>query len=280
MMIFVYGTLLKGMQRENVLARSEFHGPALLEAGLFDLGAFPGIKEGCGEVIGEMYRIDEETLTLLDTIEGYEPDQPENSLYLRRTARVRRLADGEPVEVMTYFYNHPVREEDAIPHGDYRRYLLEQQSSSQWVVAYGSNMCSARLEARVGKVDRAMAGHLEGYRLVFNKQACHGDSCYANAVWSSTHHRCPAVAWKLTTDQVEQLDHYEGAPRHYLRVTLPFRKNDGETRIVQVYLAHPDWIGHPQDPEPEYLAHIRRGYREHGFDDQVLYEYEEAAYDE
>ena len=71
MLLFVYGTLLKGMEREFVLSDSQYLGPAVFQAQLFDLGDYPGIKVGRGLVIGELYEINRVTLDLLDKLEGY-----------------------------------------------------------------------------------------------------------------------------------------------------------------------------------------------------------------
>ena len=50
--IFVYGTLLKGLERESVLTNSGYMGPAMIQAELFDLGYYPGTKEGKGRKTG------------------------------------------------------------------------------------------------------------------------------------------------------------------------------------------------------------------------------------
>ncbi len=48
--IFVYGTLLKGLERNTALASSKCLGPALIKARLFDIGSYSGIAEG-GEYV-------------------------------------------------------------------------------------------------------------------------------------------------------------------------------------------------------------------------------------
>ncbi|HHS83578.1 MAG TPA: gamma-glutamylcyclotransferase [Gammaproteobacteria bacterium] len=265
MMIFVYGTLLKGMSREPVLERCRYHGPAMIEGELYDLGAYPGVLPGDGNVIGELYEVDDATLHTLDRIEGYEPAHPEASLYLRETVTARRFSDGESVEARSYIYNHPIDPARRIRHGDYRRHLLERESESQWIVAYGSNMSSKRVEKRVGPVSGCITGHLDGYRLVFNKCACTGTATYANIRWCGEPHACPAVAWKLTPAQIADLDCCEGTPHHYLRIGLPFHDSDGKRHIVQAYIAHPDQLT-GMEPEPWYVELIHNGYREHGFD--------------
>jgi len=46
---FVYGTLLKGLKRDRVLSQSVFLGCGMIKGELYDLGCFPGLKEGAGK---------------------------------------------------------------------------------------------------------------------------------------------------------------------------------------------------------------------------------------
>ncbi|MDM8541276.1 gamma-glutamylcyclotransferase family protein [Desulfococcaceae bacterium HSG9] len=144
------------------------------------------------------------------------------------------------------------------------------RSDKQWVMAYGSNMNSARLVQRIGQPDALRKGYVEGFRLVFNKKAQKTQTAYANIAFSGDNVKCPAVAYRITSHQLNLLDQYEGTPDHYLRISLPFRAIDGNNTIVQAYIAHPDQLVEEQKPEPEYLEHIQKGYEEYGFDFDYL----------
>lgn len=123
MIIFVYGTLLKGLERCYILDRSEFIGAAVAgSVQLYDLGAYPGIKCGDGAVIGELYDVDDITLETLDMIEGFDSNNINNSLYLR--SEIRIIAPSITIPVYSYFYNLPVDESSLIEDGDYRKFLL------------------------------------------------------------------------------------------------------------------------------------------------------------
>ena len=75
MHVFVYGTLLTGLNKiyGNKMDNARLVGSALLNNTiLHDIGSYPGIKEGDGIVIGEVFEIDHTILTNLDYIEGYD----------------------------------------------------------------------------------------------------------------------------------------------------------------------------------------------------------------
>jgi gamma-glutamylaminecyclotransferase len=93
-LVFTYGTLLKGEVNHHLLAEARFVAEARTEPcfDLFDLGAFPAMSAG-GEtaVLGEVYAVDDATLTRLDHLEGHP------KLYQRTRIRL----DGGQ-EVQTY----------------------------------------------------------------------------------------------------------------------------------------------------------------------------------
>ena len=120
MKLFVYGTLLRGLERESVLSNSKFLGTVVVRAKMYDLGRYPGIIEGEGQVIGEVYEIDQITLKKLDEVEGYFPDNPLGSEYIRKEVEILSTEVDEPV--IAYFYNQKVKESDRIVCGDYRKH--------------------------------------------------------------------------------------------------------------------------------------------------------------
>ena len=257
--VFVYGTLLQGLERHQTLGNSEFLGPAIMGgAKLYDLGAYPGLVLGNGEVTGELYRVDAQVLAALDAIEGYHEQTPEKSLYLRTLHTVRLFATGESREAYVYVFNGSVTHAKPIGVEDYRRYRLENSSNSQWMLAYGSNLSTQRLEARVGACPRFQVANLMGYELVFNKR---GDTpnVYANTRYTGAG-KCPGVAYELTPEQLLALDPYE---RGYVRMAVPVRTLAGDTLLVQLYLTHPNDLCSEAAPQPEYEHHITIGYKEH-----------------
>ena len=270
MILFVYGTLLKGLERSSVLKTSSYGGPAIIDASLYDLGPYPAIRKGLCTTVGETYDIDEEKLRELDQIEAYDESNPSSSLFVRKKLKVTRLADGKATGAFAYFFNGSCEELNVIEHGDYRRHRMESEQPDQWIIAYGSNVSSQRLKRRIGEPIEKEVGYLQGFGIVFNKQASGQDAAYANIQYRGVGYDCPAVAWRLSPEQIEMLDKNEGVPSHYLRISLPFQANALGQIMAQAYVANPDKLVSGKQPPPGYLEHIRTGYREHGFDEKRL----------
>ena len=74
--VFVYGSLLKGMGNHSVLGSAEFVGSGSITGYLmYSLGGFPAIKQdpdtNLKPIRGEVYKVDDEGLRRLDSLEGY-----------------------------------------------------------------------------------------------------------------------------------------------------------------------------------------------------------------
>jgi gamma-glutamylcyclotransferase (GGCT)/AIG2-like uncharacterized protein YtfP len=61
-------------------------------------------------------------LKALDAIEGYRPEDPDRSLYIRAATGVT-LADGRTEMAWVYFYNAPLGGAQPIPSGDYLEHV-------------------------------------------------------------------------------------------------------------------------------------------------------------
>ena len=73
-LVFVYGTLRRGSARAMSIRfpGSRFVADAKVSGSLYDLGAYPGLllDESNSMVIGEVYEVDNETLSKLDDFES------------------------------------------------------------------------------------------------------------------------------------------------------------------------------------------------------------------
>ena len=104
--VFVYGTLMPGGSN---YAQIEQHvidcSPGTIDGVLVDLGAFPALLPGEGQVKGVVLRVHPIALEITDWIEGYHQDR-ERCLYFREK-RMVQVDDGQEREAWTYFFANP-----------------------------------------------------------------------------------------------------------------------------------------------------------------------------
>jgi gamma-glutamylcyclotransferase (GGCT)/AIG2-like uncharacterized protein YtfP len=122
--LFIYGTLMPGLRLEAEMHGARFVGPAHIAGRLIDVGRYPGLLQGDGQVTGEVYEVDDAHLARLDAVEDMVPSDRAASQYWREQVSV---LSGPLLgqSVQTYVYNRPVNGCTPIPHGDYRRYIRE-----------------------------------------------------------------------------------------------------------------------------------------------------------
>jgi len=127
-LVFFYGTLMAGFDRRRragIDSKLSYIGRGSIKAALFDLGLYPAaVPAPDGDVWGEVYGVSEPETVLpaLDNIEGFTPDDPDRSLYLRRTTEVT-LPDGSAATAWVYFYNAPLGQARRIGSGDYFEHI-------------------------------------------------------------------------------------------------------------------------------------------------------------
>lgn len=116
--VLVYGTLRTGEQAKRL---------TICGYKMFDLGWYPGvIYSGNIEdwIVCEMHRVDNATLHRLDSFEGYDEDDLDGSLYLRRNYGL----DLTGCEL--YVYNRQVHEHPRIMGGDWLEHRGEAAGSN------------------------------------------------------------------------------------------------------------------------------------------------------
>lgn len=95
-LIFVYGSLKRGFQLNHLLIAQPFLGDARTVNAyrLFDLGDYPGMidSENGPGIVGEVYRVSEECLQILDEVEGVAL-----GMYARRRVRLTGEFADSPV---------------------------------------------------------------------------------------------------------------------------------------------------------------------------------------
>ena len=122
--------------------------------------------------------------------------------------------------------------------------------------AYGSNMNPARLRGRCVSFRSHMHAVLKGYGLRFNKVAKDDPRAgYANVV-PEPNGAVEGVLYELSDGGIERLDHCEGCPCHYRRMSIEVELDDGRAVNALIYVAQPGMIRDGLKPKKEYLAHL------------------------
>ena len=98
---------------------------------LYDLGEYPGaiLDPDCDATItGEVFQLPDASATLsaLDAYEGFDPRDPDSSLFARRKCEVA-LDDGAKLECWMYVYNRQAPLATLITSGDYLLYKQERE---------------------------------------------------------------------------------------------------------------------------------------------------------
>ena len=130
--LFVYGTLRRGFEHPmaDLLARqADFIGRGIFQGKLYNLGSYPGVKtshRSTDSVVGDVYCLRfPHLLEQFDRYEGYDPDDPAQSMYLRRTVSIT-LTNGQTLFAWIYLYNLPIYRYKLIKSGDYLTYLKDR----------------------------------------------------------------------------------------------------------------------------------------------------------
>ncbi|MCE7869577.1 hypothetical protein DYH09_04265 [bacterium CPR1] len=135
--LFVYGSLMRGEQRAELLQQIECVLLACTFGRLYDLGEHPGMRSTRGEelVQGDFVRVKDihRTLELLDRIEGFQGPASTENLFRRELVRVD-AGDGRIRRAWTYLYDHEPSEASRIQSGDWREHKGTRTSFLQALV--------------------------------------------------------------------------------------------------------------------------------------------------
>lgn len=119
-LLFVYGTLMQGMRNHVHLEKAKFVGPAETkpEYELLYNGSIPAMRAGSESVKGELYEVDEATLSGLDVVEDVTAN-----LYERQEIEI----DGKTA--IAYLGGNIFNQDtwEHVPNGDYRALVEGQQ---------------------------------------------------------------------------------------------------------------------------------------------------------
>jgi gamma-glutamylcyclotransferase (GGCT)/AIG2-like uncharacterized protein YtfP len=119
--VFVCGALMRKFHYNYLLAHATFTGNAVANGKLYATlrDEYSSMVKGDGEVFGEVYEVDKDTINCLDWFKRYNPSDKENNIYVREEIPVVR-DDGKTVKAWAYFYNNPVPDFLHVPSGNWR----------------------------------------------------------------------------------------------------------------------------------------------------------------
>lgn len=141
----------------------------------------------------------------------------------------------------------------------------------KYYLAYGSNLNREQMAYRCPDAQPVGTAKLEGWRLIFRGS---GTGNYLT-IEPAPSYSVPVAVWAVTKTDEAALDRYEGYPVFYHKETLAIIYTGLETaqeRQVEafVYLMND---GHPAGlPTTRYMDTCEAGYRDFGFDLEVLLE--------
>lgn len=122
---------------------------------------------------------------------------------------------------------------------------------------YGSNMSVPRIIKRGINPSTGNVGILKGWELKFNKKASAGDWSFANIV-ENEEGIVEGIVFGITEDELNLLDKFEGAPKHYRRQKIEVLSR-GEIIECITYIAQEEHIVEGLLPTKEYLGFLIEG---------------------
>lgn len=127
--------------------------------------------------------------------------------------------------------------------------------------AYGSNMLSARLAARIGAMETLGRCELRAHELRFHKRGADGSGKCDVVPSRHPHALVQGALFELRESQLEHLHEFEGAGYVSLQVQLTL---DGLPVMARTYQALPQHTDASLQPFDWYLALVIAGAEEHG----------------
>ena len=129
--------------------------------------------------------------------------------------------------------------------------------AKRYYAAYGSNLNLPQMRRRCPTARVIGTSAITDYRLLFKGSKTGSYLTIEKAEGFSV----PVGVWEVTDEDEVALDHYEGFPTFYYKKEVRMRK-------AFVYIMHED--RRYGIPSSAYVRICRQGYREFGFDDDLL----------
>jgi gamma-glutamylcyclotransferase (GGCT)/AIG2-like uncharacterized protein YtfP len=135
--------------------------------------------------------------------------------------------------------------------------------------AYGSNADAQRLENRIKRKIKGERAELKDYSLHFSKDNTLTDA-YADII-KKPGEVVYGVLYELTDKEIKILDKFEGigvkGDESYARKVMKVLSN-GKLYVAFAYIMSNK--RNFEQPKDEYLEHIIKGFKEHGFNQTII----------
>ncbi|MCD6591595.1 MAG: gamma-glutamylcyclotransferase [Thaumarchaeota archaeon] len=137
-----------------------------------------------------------------------------------------------------------------------------------WYFSYGWSLDKSLLKKCIGSWLDARRAVLKGFRLVFNVYSPSWRGGIANLEEDEAS-EIYGVAYRITSEQLEKLDRFEGVPsRAARRSVLIAVEGIGELKAITHVAVNPR--GGRVHPSREYLSAMYRGVKQHGLGEDAL----------
>lgn len=131
-LVFVFGTIRKGQPRHYLLEGSNFIGYGVIEG--FDLyyiyNLFPGVVDGKGKVVGEVYEVDQDKLYSLDEAEDVVSIKNIDVGLSKRVKVKVKMDNGKEINAWCYVFIQDLENSPKIESGDWVKFINSTQESS------------------------------------------------------------------------------------------------------------------------------------------------------
>lgn len=138
--------------------------------------------------------------------------------------------------------------------------------------AYGSNMLTARLQARCPSAKARRVATADNYSLAFFKRGRDGSGKATLVPNTFVGQRVVGVVFELDERELSQLDRFEGAGKGYDRMErFPVRTDEGTGKLEAfTYIANDGFLNPDLKPYDWYLRLVVAGAREHALPEEYV----------
>ena len=138
-----------------------------------------------------------------------------------------------------------------------------------WYFAYGSNVNPEQMKERIGEFKEAVKATLIGFKLVFRGYSPRWNGAPAD-IEPSRESVVYGVLYRISEDQLKELDSYEGFPNFYKHEMVEVLTEAG--RKIQAVTYVRTRKEPCSKPSKRYVETIIRGLRAHGYSEKIIQE--------